>query len=412
MTRPSLARRYVSVLPRGSALVLTVDAVSAFGFGASFPFLTVYLTATKGFDLVTAGAVAALLVVSALVGAPVGGALADRVGPRMCVALGFACDAAGTAGLLLATDSLLAGAAAVVCGFGASMTGPATDTALATAVAPEQRSTAFSLKHIVHNIGMGAGSVAGALVIDPSDSSSYAIPFTVDIGAAVVAAALGLFLTSSRPEDSGEDEPAERVGYAAVARDPLLRRILGVALGLFVGGFGAFSVALPAHMAVGLGLDPRLLGVWFTVNTVVVIGVQLLALRMMRGRRRTSALAVMAALWAAGWGLVLYAGTVGVVAATVLVLASAAVFGVGETLFAPTLPVLVNAIAPPSAVGRYNGAFAFVMTVGNALSMVLAGLLLHGGLAGVLFTGCLVVCLVSGCAARRLVIPAAVDRST
>lgn len=401
-------RRRLPALPAGSGIVLAIDAAGAFGFGASFPFITVYLTATRGFDLSTAGVVTALFVLSALVGGPVGGALADRAGPRACVCLGLGLAAVGTGGLVLAPHSLLTSLAAALTGLGASMAGPATDTALAAAVAPEERSTAFSLKHVLHNIGMGAGSIAGAFAIDPRDSSSYASPFLIDLGAVVVGAVLGLFLpTGSRAE---QQERTRGGGYAAVVRDPALRGVLGVTLGLFAGGFGAFSVALPAHMALGLGLDTRLLGIWLTVNTVVVIAVQLVALRLVRGRRRTRALAVLTIVWAGAWGLVLAAGGVGATGAAVLVLVSAAVFAVGETLFAPTLPVLINAIAPPGSAGRYNGAFAFVMTIGNATAMLASGLLLDAGLAVPLFAGCLAVCLVSARAARRLRVTESIDR--
>jgi hypothetical protein len=45
----------------------------------------------------------------------------------------------------------------------------------------------------------------------------------------------------------------------------------------------------------------------------------------------------------------------GGVAAEVAFALAMAIFAVGETLLSPTLPAIVNDIAPPEAAGRYNG---------------------------------------------------------
>jgi hypothetical protein len=40
------------------------------------------------------------------------------------------------------------------------------------------------------------------------------------------------------------------------------------------------------------------------------------------------------------------------------------IFAVGETMLSPTLPAIINDLAPPQAAGRYNGLGTLAFTVG------------------------------------------------
>jgi len=79
-------------------------------------------------------------------------------------------------------------------------------------------------------------------------------------------------------------------------------------------------------------------------------------LRWLAGRRRTTGVALAAVAWAASWAVVLVGGHLGGgAAAETAFIAAMVIFAVGETLFSPTLPAVINDLAPPEAAGRYNG---------------------------------------------------------
>ena len=63
-----------------------------------------------------------------------------------------------------------------------------------------------------------------------------------------------------------------------------------------------------------------------------------------------------------------------------------AVFAVGETLLSPTLPAIINDLAPPHAVGRYNGLGTLAFTVGFLLGPAAGTAALGAGWGSGLFS--------------------------
>jgi MFS family permease len=119
-------------------------------------------------------------------------------------------------------------------------------------------------------------------------------------------------------------------------------------------------------------------------------------LQHIEGRRRTRVITVMAGLWALAW---LALGASGLVhssfGATLLVAACASVFGLGETFLQPTVPALVNDLAPDHLRGRYNAvssaAFQLAAVVGPAVSGALIGRGLGSSYIALLVLGSLAV---------------------
>jgi MFS family permease len=78
------------------------------------------------------------------------------------------------------------------------------------------------------------------------------------------------------------------------------------------------------------------------------------------------------------------------------------VFAVGETLFSPTLPAIINDLAPPEAVGRYNGLGVLAFTTGFLLGPVGGTTALPVAGGAILFPLLIVACLGAAVAALRL----------
>ena len=142
-------------------------------------------------------------------------------------------------------------------------------------------------------------------------------------------------------------------------------------------------------------ISTRVLGLAFGANTLVIVVLQLVVLQRIEGRRRTRVIAVMSVVWAGSWLLLGLAGLVpGTVGASVLVAGCAAVFAFGETLLQPTIPALVNDLAPDHLRGRYNalssGSFQLAAVIAPPISGVLIGRALGEVYIGLLVVGCLV----------------------
>ena len=140
----------------------------------------------------------------------------------------------------------------------------------------------------------------------------------------------------------------------------------------------------------------------FAANTLTVVAAQLLILRRLAGHQRTTAVAL-AAAWAASWAMMTAAGHLGGGAAAVTAFAAAMViFALGECLLSPTLPAIINDLAPPEAAGRYNGLGVLAFTTGFLLGPATGGAALGAGWGTGLFAALIVTCAAASTFALRL----------
>jgi MFS family permease len=164
-------------------------------------------------------------------------------------------------------------------------------------------------------------------------------------------------------------------------------------LALAFTGYAALDSGLPAYASVEARVSVHVVALSITANTLVIVASQLLVLRLVRRLRRSRALAVIGLIWAASWavfGLSALPGSADLRIACVLLFG--ALFGVGETFMAPTMPPLVNSLAGEHVRGRANAlasmaySIAFVASPAICTGMIAAGL--AAAWIGLLCAGC------------------------
>jgi MFS family permease len=79
-----------------------------------------------------------------------------------------------------------------------------------------------------------------------------------------------------------------------------------------------------------------------------------------------------------------------------VVAACASVFAFGETLLQPTIPALVNELAPDHLRGRYNALNSAAFQLAAIIAPPIAGVLVGHGLSGVYIGSLVVGCLLCG----------------
>jgi MFS family permease len=403
----------VPPLPRAAWLLLAADAVSALGSGMTAPYLIVYLHVTRGFGVGTAAAVVSCVGLVSLAGNPLGGVLADRWAARPTVMLGLAVAAVGCAGWAVAQQPWQAFAAAAAFGLGVSVAVPAQGALLATLVGAGHRSSACAVGNLTMNAGLGAGALLASVLVAGASPGAFAQLFLLD--AATFGIAILVVAAVRQPARS----PAKRApaghrsstgtpgrqkaagGYGRVLRDPVFRRLWLVSAVLFTIVFGQFA-AFPLLAVEHAGIALPAVSLLYAANTVTVVVCQLVTLRLLAGRRRSRAVLLLCGLWAACWVLAM-AGCLagGGAAALALFALVAVVFAVGETLLAPTVPAIVNDIAPEPLRGRYNGGYSLALTTGCVAGPLFAGLALGHGRAAPLLLGLLAACAAAAALMRR-----------
>lgn len=399
--RPAL----IPPLPPAAWAVLGGDFISAVGSGLTLPCLFVYAHQVRHLSDASAGLVVASVALASLAGNPLGGALADRWTPRRAVMAGLAVAAAGSVALALAQSAASLFGAACLLGLGVSVIWPAQDALLASVAGPAGRSAVFSVRHATFNAGLGVGAVAAAVVVDVAHPGTFTAVYLADACSflAVIPVLARVRLAGQRA--GGPDRPRpqpQRGGYRQVLRDKAFVRVWLLTALIVTVSFGQFQSSFPGYATRPGGIAVHGLGLAFAADTLTVVVAQLFVLRWLGGRRRTTGVALAAFAWAVSWTVVIAAGHLGGGAAAAAAFVTAMViFAVGETLFSPTLPAVINDLAPPEAAGRYNGLGVLAFTTGFLVGPAAGAAALAAWGTG-LFAVLVLACLVAAAAALRL----------
>ncbi len=399
----SRARSLVPALPRAAWVVLAGDAVSALGSGLTLPFLLVYLHQARGLDLGPASLAVATVAIAGLAGNPLGGALSDRSGPRGTLAVGLVAAAAGSLALAAVSSSWQAFAACLLLGVGAAVAWPALDALLAGLVGREQRASAFALRHATMNAGLGIGALVAALLVVAASPAALAHLYVLDAGSFAAFAVVLLGHRRLPSHRRAARVPRAPGGYRVILGDRVFLRVWALTALLVTAGVAQYAAAFPAYATEVVGLDASWLSLALAANTITVVGAQLLTLRLLAGRRRTTAIVLVAALWTAAWSVALVAGALAAgSAAPALLTVTMVLLAAGETALVPTVPALVNELAPDALRGRYNGALALAFTTGFIAGPLLAGATISSGLGAALPGALAAACGLAALAATRL----------
>ncbi len=394
----------IPALPRPAWVVLGGDFVSAVGSGLTLPCLFIYAHQVRQLSDGLAGLVVAMIAVASLAGNPLGGAMADRWSPRRALMAGLVTAAAGSVALALASSACALFGAAALLGAGVAVSWPAQQTLLAGAVDPARRSVVFSVRHACMNAGLGLGALGAAAVVSVAHPATFTVVYLTDAASYLafvpVLARLRLPAQPAGAADKAQPPPG---GFPQVLRDRAFLRVWALTALIVTVSFGQYQSSFAGYATRPGGISTRGLGLAFAANTLTVVVVQLIVLRGLAGHRRTTGAALAAAAWAATWVVVLAGGHLGGGPAAEAAFAIAMViFALGESLLTPTLPAIINDLAPPGAAGRYNGLGALAFTMGFLLGPAGGAAALGAGLGTGLFTVLVLACLGSAVAAFLL----------
>lgn len=380
--------------------ILVGFAFSALGSGLTMPFLYVYLSQVRGIPTSTVGWVFAWMGLLGFLAAPACGSVVDRFGPRPAMVLGIVVEATGTGALSLVRETWHAFAVAAVIVVGNTLLWPANTSMLTRLVPTAARERIYGLNFMMLNAGLGLGGVVSSLLIDVDSPRSFERLYLVDAATYLVYLALVLTLprgTGAHVADPEDPAAGAQPSWGVVLRDTRLLRVVAVSILAITFGYAQMEAGFTAFAVDVAGVPARSLGWAFAANTAVIVAGQMLAVRFIDGRRRSRMLALTAGMWSVAWVVIAAADLVPTPVAIASIVLGMAVFGLGETFWAPVAPAIVNDLAPEEMRGRYNALQGMTWTVGGIIGPGLAGVLIGHGLAGAW-----VGCVVGGCALAAL----------
>lgn len=326
--------------------------------GAFFQtFLVLFLT-HRGFSKFDAGLALTAYGVGSMLGVLAGGALADRLGPRLATLVSMG----GSAVMLLVVlylhnyPALLV--AVVLVGVIGQLYRPASATLLSELTAKERQVMIFALYRWALNLGTTAAPLMGALLI----AVSYNLLFWAEAITAImygVIAAVALPRREPRRERTAEPIDRRANGYRAVLAD---RRFVVYLLAMLVNStvYIQYVSTLPLTMR-----DAGLATFWFSVvialNGFIVITCELLVTKITQ--RLPIKLVVGLGFALLGAGLSLYALPWGVA----IFIIGTLVWTLAEIIGGPTMFAYPGMVAPEHLRGRYIGSMQLMFGLGNAL---------------------------------------------
>jgi MFS family permease len=394
---PLTLRSFWHDLPREGKLLLSVVVFEFIGTGLVLPFNIVYLHEVRGFALSDAGLLLALPpLIGFLVVGP-GGAAIDRWGARRILIGALILQVIGNVVLAFASTQAVAAVALLLSGVAFGVSWPGFQAFIAAVIPSELRQRYFGVNFTLLNLGIGIGGLIAGMVVRIDDVATFQAIYLGD--ALSYLPALFLMIVPLRHvagRVEHHDEAKAKVGYLDVVRRPAVASMLVISFVSSYVGYSQLNAGMPAYARSVGEISTQGLGFAFAANTLVIVLLQLVVLQRIEGHRRTRIIAVMAAVWAVSWLLLGATGLVsGTWGATMLVAACASVFAFGETLLQPTVPALVNDLAPDHLRGRYNAASSAAFQLAQIIAPPIAGFLIGHHLdsvyIGTLVVGCVLL---------------------
>ncbi len=339
-------------LPRDSWLLALATLVNRAGTMV-IPFLALHFTRNLRFSAADAGLALAVYGIVSLLTSPFAGRLADRIGSQRILTVSLLLGGLGfwALPLLRTLPQVLAGM--LVLSAVSEAMRPAT-LALVSDLAPAgQRRQAYALNRLAINLGMSVGPALGGFLA----AHSFQMLFWVD-GATSIAAAAVLLLFPLRVH-SLEAHPGAPRSLGAIADRRLRYVILWLLPVLLV--FFQHDGALPVWMVEQLGFSTGSFGLLFTVNTLLIVFLEVRLNAMSAHWSPARSLSVGSLLCTVGFGaLAFLTGYLGIVATVVI-------WTFGEMILFPATAAYVSELAPPSRRGEYMGFYSMTFGIGFTL---------------------------------------------
>lgn len=369
--------------------------INSFGGSMVFPLFTLYFTQKFGISVAQAGLLIVLFTMGGLIGGPLGGWLADRVGRKGVMMFSLAAEATFSMGMALAPSLPLL--ILMIVGFGLTvpMFWPASSAAIADLVKPEKRAGAYGLIRVAANLGVAFGPlVAGLLLVlrqrpdGTTPADAYLPLFVIDaLTSLIFAFIIWRRLRETRPKVAAQPTTAQSArgaGYGRVFRDSpfmifvVLSGLVGVVYSQMNTTFGVYltrTYSFPASAYTAM----------LSTNAALVVLFQFPLARWVDQQDRSRMLALGAALYAIGFGMIGAATTLFWFWVAVVILT------IGEMVIVPAAQTVTADLAPIDMRGRYQAAFGLINNFFYGLGPVIGGYLFDTGHSQLIWFGSLVL---------------------
>ena len=364
-------------LPTKVRIMLVGILFSAIGNGLVLPYMFLFVHNILGFSTLTAGVLLSYGALSALVVSPIWGSLVDRYGARPVLMFSLVVSAISYASLSLVNTLFQLFFIFTFCCIGQSGMWPAQG-AINTFLTPEHlRERIYGAQFAVLNLGIGIGGLLSSTWVKLDNARTFEILFIGDGISYLLYLSAVIFLGKVENKSIGalDSKPNDDSGWSTVLADRIFRKVWLISLFAIFCGYAQLEVGFAAFSTSEAGLQPRDLAWAFAANTFLIATCQLWVTKKLINYSRKFAISAAVLFWALAWAALALSG-IKFISPLFWAIACQFIFGIGEMIWSPILPSIVNQLAPDHLRGRYNSASAATWQVGQIAGPAFAGLML------------------------------------
>ncbi len=353
------------------------------------PFLALYLTQKQKESASSAGLVIAFYGIGALVTAPFVGKLSDYFGELKIMKFSLF-----GASLLLFVYTIINNYYLILLfTFLYAVINeafrPANLSLISEVVSSEQRRSAYALNRLAANLGMSIGPVVGGFLA----VVNFSLLFYVDGATSILAA---FFLVFSKWQKTEEIEEHEGFQDVAGSETNELRIIKDKRLLYFL--FALLPVpivylqshaSMPLFLVRNLHFSESTYGILFTVNTILIILIEVPLNNMITHWSDRKALSTGALLCGIGFGAMAFAKDIYSLIFTIVI------WTFGEMIIFPASSAYMSEIAPKERRGQYMGIFQMTFSLAFAIGPWMGTMVLQYMGASTLWIGSFFLCSIS-----------------
>jgi DHA1 family multidrug resistance protein-like MFS transporter len=338
------------------------------GFAAVMPFLAMHLAVARHIPVLKIGLLWTAVGICSSVTQWFCGQVVDRIGRRRVMLAAMALRSANLAGLgyAIGTDASFE-VIGLLCLFNGAMRAfydPAASAVVASLAAPEERVAAFSLHRVGSSIGWAAGPLTAAL----ASGFDYQVLFYVAAPVTLLAALAVATIPETRPE--GPRPRLRLPSLASFAQDRTFVRFLAATFVFYLLQTQMYHI-MAIYAAKHVGLDRGQVGTLFALNGVLVVLIQLPAVRYIRHLGTRGALLLGSLGYSAAYA------ACSIATSYPPLLACVALVTLSEIIAVPAQQATVTGMAPRDKVASYAGLFGFVQGAAQTAGPILGTCLIE-----------------------------------
>jgi len=355
-------------LDRRIWLLAVARFIITIGFSTVMPFLAVHLAVDRHVPLLRIGLMWTVVGLTGSAMQWLAGNLADRLGRRRVMLAAMTLRSLNLAALGWAIGSqasfVVVAGLCMVNGAMRAFYDPVASAVVASLAAPEERVAAFSL----HRVGSSLGWALGALAATLAAGWAYHLLFYVMAPVTLLATLAVVDIPESGPRASrAKLRVGDLIGHAA---DPVFMRFCAATFAFYLLQTQMYHI-MAIYAAKHVGLDRAQVATLFMLNGLLVVLVQLPAVRYIRHVGTRGALVI------GSLGYFVAYGGCGLAGGYLSLLACVGLVTLCEIVAVPAQQATVTELAPPSKATEYSGLYGLVQGAAQTAGPVLGSCLLE-----------------------------------